>query len=39
MMAVIFFIVHEGHEKGFKIHAQPETGTYSYLGLDPPHIG
>ena len=33
MMAVIFFIV---HEKGFKFHGQPETGTYSYMGLDSP---
>ena len=28
MMAVFFFIT---HEKGFKFHAQPQTGAYSCL--------
>ena len=29
MMAVVFFIA---HVKGFKFHAQPQTGAYSCLG-------
>ena len=28
MMAVFFFIA---HEKGFKFHAQPQTGAYSSM--------
>ena len=32
MMAVFFFIT---HEKGFKFHAQPQTGAYScYIYID-----
>ena len=30
MMAVFFFIA---HEKGFKFHAQPQTGAYSCFHL------
>ena len=31
MMAVFLFIA---HEKGFKFHAQPQTGAYSCLNYD-----
>ena len=30
MMAVFFFIT---HEKGFKFHAEPQTGAYSCYSL------
>ena len=34
MMAVFFFIA---HEKGFKLHAQPQTGAYSCLVMYSRH--
>ena len=37
IMAVFSFIAHENLEKGFKFHAQPQTGAYSCFNLPWPN--